>query len=494
MIAVTVQGKKRQKKINLSSILNKMPDINVVCTMLTIDEKFLVDIQETYMPHMVVVDFDTPLKVRMDFFDVLSLLKFKNTSLRIILIASKASVESFGNDKFYKNLENAKIYDCVVSDDNEFIEDRLRKIIDSPSATEFDFVKPVADDGKDEENTAVIPFPKQRNNSFNRKTEDVKLNANIFTDDGFRFNPDKVTYTDPVSDMTDYPQVVIGVTAFKDDDFSLAYCLEMAYSLKAYGTVCICSSHFEALRKYHSIKEETSGISYKDIDIYPRNTEDNLSKYRFVIREILTSEDTQADFYILVCSAYEWELPDLQEYINSQTEKDINYVFTHVDKDRFLSINKILHKSGRKAFRLESSENPFEPCPWNIDTYSCIFSGYIPCFDAKKGMYKKKRSTGSLLHWVSLFAVLSMLIISIVYICIYAKNIDTIDLPSESTETAEATTETEPTIPYDVNNDGKFDTDDIVFLQKLLSSATGTGSGNTEKTEASKGTNEVTNE
>lgn len=131
------------------------------------------------------------------------------------------------------------------------------------------------------------------------------------------------------------------------------------------------------------------GISYKDIDIYPRNAED-VSKYKFVIREILKSEDTQADFYILVCSAYEWELPDLQEYINSQKEKDINYVFTHVDKDRFLSINKILHKSGRKAFRLESSENPFEPCPWNIDTYSCIFSRYIPCFDAKKVCTKRK--------------------------------------------------------------------------------------------------------
>lgn len=467
MIAVTVQGKKRQKKINLSSILNKMPDINVVCTMLTIDEKFLVDIQETYMPHMVVVDFDTPLKVRMDFFDVLSLLKFKISSLRIILIASKASVESFGNDKFYKNLENAKIYDCVVSDDNEFIEDRLRKIIDSPSATEFDFVKPVADDVKDEENTAVIPFPKQRNNSFNRKTEDVKLNANIFTDDGFRFNPDKVTYTDPVSDMTDYPQVVIGVTAFKDDDFSLAYCLEMAYSLKAYGTVCICSSHFEALRKYHSIKEETSGISYKDIDIYPRNTEDNLSKYRFVIREILTSEDTQADFYILVCSAYEWELPDLQEYINSQKEKDINYVFTHVDKDRFLSINKILHKSGRKAFRLESSENPFEPCPWNIDTYSCIFSRYIPCFNAKKGMYKKKGTASSLLHSISLFAVMAVLVVFIVYICIFI-NDNKIQEYEEPTEPF-----TENTVPYDFNKDGHFDITDISFLQGLLSSGTG---------------------
>ena len=114
-----------------------MPDINVVCTMPTIDENFLVNVKETYMPHIVVVDFDTPLKVRMDFFDVLSLLKFKISSLRIILIASKTSVESFGNDKFYKNLENAKIYDCVVSDDNEFTEDRLKKIINSPSSVEL---------------------------------------------------------------------------------------------------------------------------------------------------------------------------------------------------------------------------------------------------------------------------------------------------------------------------------------------------------------------
>ena len=477
MIVVTVQGKKRQKKINLTSILNNMPDINVVCTMPTIDENFLVNVKETYMPHMVVVDFDTPLKVRMDFFDVLSLLKFKISSLRIILIASKTSVESFGKDKFYKNLENAKIYDCVVSDDNDFVEDRLRRIINSPSATEFDFAKPVVNDDKDEDTITVVSLPKKRN-TLNRDFEDVQLNSNIFTDDGFDFNEDKVTYTDPVSDMTDYPQAVIGVTAFKDDDFSLAYCLEMAYSLKAYGSVCICSSHFEALRKYHSIKEETSGISYKDIDIYPRNAED-VSKYKFVIREILKSEDTQADFYILVCSAYEWELPDLQEYINSQKEKDINYVFTHVDKDRFLSINKILHKSGRKAFRLESSENPFDPCPWNIDTYSCIFSRYIPCFDAKKGMYKKKRSTSSWLHWVTLFTVLSIFIVSIVYICLFIKDM----------EITENTEQNVPVFSYDLNQDGKIDISDATFLQGVLSSGqniennTTTGTGSEKPTE-----------
>ena len=484
MITVTVQGKKRQKKINLSSMLNKMPDINVVCTMLTIDEKFLVDIQETYMPHLVVVDFDTPIKVRMDFFDVLSLLKFKISSLRIILIASKTSVESFGKDKFYKNLEDSKIYDCIVSDDNEFIEDRLRRIIDSPSATEFNFAKTIADKDKNEENIIVTSFPKQRN-SLKIELEDVRLNSNIFTDDGFKFNSDKVNQTEPVSDMTDYSQVVIGVTAFKDDDFSLAYCLEMAYSLKSYGSVCICSSHFEALRKYHSIKEETSGISYKDIDIYPRNTED-VSKYRFVIREILKSEDTKADFYILVCSAYEWELPDLQEYINSQKEKDINYVFTHVDKDRFLSINKILHKSGRKAFRLESSENPFEPCPWNIDTYSCIFSRYIPCFNAKKGMYKKKKSTSVWLYRVSIFTVLSILIVGIVYLCFVIRSIDT---------TEENTEHDSLSFSYDLNQDGKIDISDVTFLQGILSSSTendiktGTDSENpVEITEATKPT------
>lgn len=484
MIAVTVQSKKRQKKINLTSILNNMPDINVVCTMPTIDEHFLVDIKETYMPHIVVVDFETPLKVRMDFFDVLSLLKFKISSLRIILIASKTSVESFGKDKFYKNLENAKIYDCVVSDDNDFVEDRLRRIINSPSATEFDFAKPVVNDDKDEDTITVVSFPKQRN-TLNRDFEDVQLNSNIFTDDGFDFNEDKVTYIDPVSDMTDYSQTVIGVTAFKDDDFSLAYCLEMAYSLKVYGTVCICSSHFEALKKYHSIKEETLGISYKDIDIYPRNAED-VSKYKFVIREILKSEDTQADFYILVCSAYEWELPDLQEYINSQKEKDINYVFTHVDKDRFLSINKILHKSGRKAFRLESSENPFEPCPWNIDTYSCIFSRYIPCFDAKKGMYKKKKSTSVWLYRVSIFTVLSILIVGIVYLCFVIRSIDT---------TEENTEHDSLSFSYDLNQDGKIDISDVTFLQGILSSSTendiktGTGSENpVEITEATKPT------
>ena len=503
MIVVTVQGKKRQKKINLTSILNNMPDINVVCTMPTIDENFLVNVKETYMPHMVVVDFETPLKVRMDFFDVLSLLKFKISSLRIILIASKTSVESFGKDKFYKNLENAKIHDCIVSDDNEFIEDRLKKIINSPSPTEFNFIKTASDDDKDEEPIAVTSLPKKRN-TLNRDLEDVQLNSNIFTDDGFDFNSDKVTYTDPVSDMTDYPQAVIGVTAFKDDDFSLAYCLEMAYSLKSYGSVCICSSHFEALRKYHSIKEETSGISYKDIDIYPRNMED-VSKYRFVIREILKSEDTQADFYILVCSAYEWELPDLQEYINSQKEKDINYVFTHVDKDRFLSINKILHKSGRKAFRLESSENPFEPCPWNIDTYSCIFSRYIPCFNAKKGMYKKKKSTSVWLYRVSIFSVLSILIVGIVYLCFVIRSIDT---------TAENTEHDSLSFSFDLNQDGKIDISDVTFLQGVLSSGqntennttTGTGSENPAEitepttqpetpeltTEAETTTNEVT--
>ncbi len=482
MIAVTVQGKKRQKTVSLSLILNDLPDINVVCSMSVIDEKFIMDIQ-TYSPHLVVIDFDTPLKVRMDFFDILSLLKFKNPSIRIILTASKASVESFGKDKFHKSLETAKIYDCIMSDDKGYTDDRLRKIIDCPETT---FENPFQEDIAEDLDSFSPPQTKRKQNTpvdFG----DVELTPNIFTDFLDDFNSEKTTYSDMTSDVIDteeYPQIEIGVTSFKNDGSSFAYSLEMANVLKSYGSVCVCSSFFEYLRNFHKIGSEYWGINYNGVDIYTHNTSVNLNTYRFVIKEIFFNENAQADFYILICSAYEWELSFVQEYINRNKNTDINYVFTNIDKDRFLKINKVFHRAGRKVFRLDASENPMEPTLWNCDTYSCIFSRYIPGFYAKKDMYKKKRSTSSWLHWLSLFAFLSLLTVSIVCICLFARNVEITESANPTETTSEEITEpTETIISYDVNNDGKFDINDIVYLQKLLSAETGTGSGNTETPE-----------
>ena len=475
MIAVTVQGKKRQKTVSLSLILNDLPDINVVCSMSVIDEKFIMDIQ-TYSPHLVVIDFDTPLKVRMDFFDILSLLKFKNPSIRIILTASKASVESFGKDKFHKSLETAKIYDCIVSDDKGYTDDRLRKIIDCPETT---FENPFQEDIAEDLDSFSPPQTKRKQNTpvdFG----DVELTPNIFTDFLDDFNSEKTTYSDMTSDVIDteeYPQIEIGVTSFKNDGSSFAYSLEMANVLKSYGSVCVCSSFFEYLRNFHKIGSEYWGINYNGVDIYTHNTSVNLNTYRFVIKEIFFNENAQADFYILICSAYEWELSFVQEYINRNKNTDINYVFTNIDKDRFLKINKVFHRAGRKVFRLDASENPMEPTLWNCDTYSCIFSRYIPGFYAKKDMYKSKRKKGSLLCIVSLSTVVSILLATVIYLCFYEKDLKVSAEPTTSTEATEYET---PKVSYDVNNDGRFDVADISFLQRLLSEnaeqESGTGS------------------
>lgn len=69
----------------------------------------------------------------------------------------------------------------------------------------------------------------------------------------------------------------------------------------------------------------------------------------------------------------------------------------------------------------------------------------------------------------------------LVCICLFARNVEITESANPTETTSEEITEpTEDTISYDVNNDGKFDINDVVYLQKLLSAETGTGSGNTE--------------
>ena len=118
-----------------------------------------------------------------------------------------------------------------------------------------------------------------------------------------------------------------------------------------------------------------------------------------------------------------------------------------------------------------------EPTLWNCDTYSCIFSRYIPGFYAKKDMYKSKRKKGSLLCIVSLSTVVSILLATVIYLCFYEKDLKVSAEPTTSTEATEYET---PKVSYDVNNDGRFDVADISFLQRLLSEnaeqESGTGS------------------
>lgn len=152
--------------------------------------------------------------------------------------------------------------------------------------------------------TAVLPVLIRTIHQVTLNLKDVVLNSNT-SSGSYGFDNTKIT-TSTLSDIKERSQTIIGITSFNDLDVVLAYSIEMANLLNVYGSACICSESFEALKKYHSIKGESLGISYNGIDIYSKETTKDLSKYKFIIREISSSESVPADFYILLCSAYEW--------------------------------------------------------------------------------------------------------------------------------------------------------------------------------------------
>lgn len=503
MIFVTVQGKKQQKKIRLSSILGNLSDVNVVCSLSSIDENFIVEIQ-TYSPHVVVVDFDTPVKVKMDFFDVLSLLNLENPGVKVVLVASETSVETFGHDEFYSKLQSSKIYDCIVSDDKELIAETIHNMISIlTSGEKYRTLSSVSFKKENEETSSYVVdnSDEDKRETSSKSSEDISITASdVYSSKWYTFDNKRIETKTYLSNMMNSSQIVIGMMSFNESGFCLAFSLEMAHLLNIYGSVCVCSDDFFALKKYHSINDDSTSMSYNGVDIYSRGTSEDLSRYKFVVREMLSSEPAPADFYLLICSGYEWEFPDLQNYINNvQPEIEMNYIFTNIDKERFLNLSRIFQRSGRRVYRLEASQNPFEPCLWNIDTYFCILSKYMPIFKENKLMYKKKRQTSNILQWISLITVFSILIVSIVYICLFTKEIENGEYPStEPTETANivttdpATEEEDNTLKFDLNDDGKVDVLDVGFLQLILSSGidgideeTGTDSGldNTEPAE-----------
>lgn len=87
-----------------------------------------------------------------------------------------------------------------------------------------------------------------------------------------------------------------------------------------------------------------------------------------------------AYIHILLCSAADWDMPMLTDYINNviiPNKMDVNLCFFPVTVNKFVAINKQLIKSGFNAYMLEPSDNWMATNANNNNVYSNILKAYI---------------------------------------------------------------------------------------------------------------------
>ena len=87
-----------------------------------------------------------------------------------------------------------------------------------------------------------------------------------------------------------------------------------------------------------------------------------------------------AYIHLLLCSAADWDMPMLTDYINNviiPNKMDVNLCFFPVTVNKFVAINKQLIKSGFNAYMLEPSDNWMATNANNNNVYSNILKAYI---------------------------------------------------------------------------------------------------------------------
>lgn len=122
-----------------------------------------------------------------------------------------------------------------------------------------------------------------------------------------------------------------------------------------------------------------NGLNIDDVVIYSDFNKIS-GTFDYIICDDSTKYNNNAYIHILLCSAADWDMPILTNYINDviiPNKVDVNLCFFPVTTNKFISINKQLIKSGFKAYMLEPSDNWMATNANNNNVYSNILKAYI---------------------------------------------------------------------------------------------------------------------
>ena len=364
MNIVLITGKRSMR--NLDTVLKKSEQAVTVGKYTSVRPNTATEIYEKYRPHGILVGDDTVTKC-VSLIDFLSIIKMRYGYMRIIFMCSNDS--SF--NKYASALYSIGVYDIVVGYDPAAIDYAIL----NPKTETPDI--PVTEDSSDENKELSYPDRKVHEYPGNF----VGINYKDVSDNSYSMQTVRLTEN---YERIQRGNVIISVFGYNSRCGSTYTAFDIAFYLHKYerAKVCIVTAVTAGLCKYFNVDETTvneNGFNIDDVIIY--SCFDKISDtFDYIVCDDGITLNHNAYIHLLLCSAADWDMPMLTDYINNviiPNKMDVNLCFFPVTVNKFVAINKQLIKSGFNAYMLEPSDNWMATNANNNNVYSNILKAYI---------------------------------------------------------------------------------------------------------------------
>ena len=364
MNLVIIAGKRSVRP--LETALKKSEQTVTVGKYTAVKPNTAAEIFEKYRPHGILISDDAASK-GVSLIDFLSIVKMRYGYMRVIFVCN--NTDSF--NKYASALYSIGVYDIVVGYDPAAIDYAIL----NPKTETPDI--PVMEDSSDENKELSYPDRKVHEYPGNF----VGINYKDVSDNSYSMQTVRLTEN---YERIQRGNVIISVFGYYSRCGCTYTAFDLAFYLRKYenAKVCVITSVTEELCNYFTVDINAvnqNGLNIDDVFIYSDFNKIS-GTFDYIICDDSTKYNNNAYIHILLCSAADWDMPILTNYINDvilPNKVDVNLCFFPVTTNKFISINKQLIKSGFKAYMLEPSDNWMATNANNNNVYSNILKAYI---------------------------------------------------------------------------------------------------------------------
>ncbi len=378
MNLVLLADKKIRK--GFEAAVKDTPNITLLGVEMVIRGNTMSRIADHHNPHTLVIYKGVPEKDGITVQDLISFLHVKKPALRMIFVYGKISdnVEFANTVEFL--LENGitdivpdtAMDKVVTAIENPMTEETIQAYLEELFATDTPAEEHEVESTEataQEYEKLQLDFP-----SVTARTE---------------FDMDKIM-TVTHNRETDSP-ITIGIAALQHHNGCTHTAFEIAGMLsKKYSAAIMMADKgtLDAYAGFHKIATGTAaqGLSVQGIDVFPIDKLQEISgQYSATIcdfgyfREEYKPAFRKCDVKIMLCSAAEWDIPLLLNYVNYPSVDyihDIHFCFSRVTGAKFSKYCRQLMKSGFIAYRLHNSPDWTTPHKQNEEIYRRILQPY----------------------------------------------------------------------------------------------------------------------
>lgn len=364
MNLVIIAGKRSVRP--LETALKKSEQTVTVGKYTAVKPNTAAEIFEKYRPHGILLSDDAASK-GVSLIDFLSIVKMRYGYMRVIFVCN--NTDSF--NKYASALYSIGVYDIVMGYDPAAIDYAIL----NPKTETPDI--PVTEDSSDENKELSYPDRKVHEYPGNF----VGINYKDVSDNSYSMQTVRLTEN---YERIQRGNVIISVFGYYSRCGCTYTAFDLAFYLRKYenAKVCVITSVTEELCNYFTVDINAvnqNGLNIDDVVIY--SDFNKISEtFDYIVCDDSTKYNNNAYIHILLCSAADWDMPILTNYINDvilPNKVDVNLCFFPVTTNKFISINKQLIKSGFKAYMLEPSDNWMATNANNNNVYSNILKAYI---------------------------------------------------------------------------------------------------------------------